>query len=302
MKKIFILLSILLFFTNVHADKMTKDGFLSSNVSYAKDQKIRNPENKILLIYNHGQSTHDGPSSDCVWKGGMKNIASLVGQKVMDKEILVYIFCTGKLKGDDFKRLWNKKKFKAPYKGKPKLEKRLEANLKLIDNFVSQGFKKNQIFITGRSCGGWMTMMLLARHQNIVAGGISFVPECYGRLTKNYKVKKIGVEEALKKFKKKDGLGPADMRQMQIDEIIKSKNLPVLVFTHPKDPFGGLLSDWVEKAPGVERIVVSEDNKVNGKSCKVWGELIKNYHDIDRATCFKEFNPKILDFIASKIN
>ena len=223
MKKIFLLLSILLFCTNVLADKMTKDGFLSNNVSYSKDQKISNPENKILLIYNHGQSTHDGPSNDCVWKSGMKNMASLVGEKVKDKEILVYIFCTGKLKGDDYKRLWNKEKFKAPYKGKPKLEKRLDANLKLIDNFISQGFKKNQIFITGRSCGGWMTMMLLARHPNIVAGGISFVPECYGRLTKNYKVKKIGVEEALKKFKKKDGPGPADMREMQIDEIKKSK-------------------------------------------------------------------------------
>ena len=302
MKKIFLLLFVLLLCTNVYADKMTKNGFLSKNVSYSKDQNISNPENKILLIYNHGQSTHDGPSNDCVWKSGMKNMASLVGEKVKDKEILVYILCTGKLKGDDYKTLWNKKKFKAPYKGKPKLEKRLDANLKLIDNFVSQGFKKDQIFITGRSCGGWMTMMLLARHQNIVAGGISFVPECYGRLTKNYKVKKVGVEEALKKFKKKDGPGPADMRQMQIDEIIKSKNLPVLVFTHPKDPFGGLLSDWVEKAPGVERIVVSEDNKVNGKSCKVWGEGIKNFHDIDRADCFEYYNSTILNFINSKLN
>ena len=142
MKKIFLLLSILLFCTNVLADKMTKDGFLSNKNGYAKDQKIKDPENKILLIYNHGQSSHDGPSSDCVWKGGMKNMASLVGQKVKNKEILVYIFCTGKLKGDDYKRLWNKKKFKAPYKGKPKLEKRLDANLKLIDDFASQGFKK----------------------------------------------------------------------------------------------------------------------------------------------------------------
>ena len=302
MKKIFLLLSILLFCTNVLADKMTKDGFLSNKNGYVKDQKINDLENKILLIYNHGQSSHDGPSNDCVWKDGMKNMASLVGEKVKDKEILVYILCTGKLKGDDYKTLWNKKKFKAPYKGKPKLEKRLDANLKLIDNFVSQGFKKNQIFITGRSCGGWMTMMLLARHQNIVAGGISFVPECYGRLTKNYKVKKVGVEEALKKFRKKDGPGPADMRQMQINEIIKSKNLPVLVFTHPKDPFGGLLSDWVEKAPGVKRIVVSQDNKVNGKSCKVWGEAIKNFHNIDRADCFEYYNSTILNFINSKLN
>ena len=200
MKKIFLLLFVLLLCTNVYADKMTKNGFLSKNVSYSKDQNISNPENKILLIYNHGQSTHDGPSNDCVWKGGMKNMASLVGEKVKDKEILVYILCTGKLKGDDYKTLWNKKKFKAPYKGKPKLEKRLDANLKLIDSFVSQGFKKNQIFITGRSCGGWMTMMLLARHPNIVAGGISYVPECYGRLTKAYKVEKVGVENCIKKI------------------------------------------------------------------------------------------------------
>ena len=196
----------------------------------------------------------------------------------------------------------NKKKFTEPYQGKPKLEKRLDANLKLIEDFTAQGFKKDQIFLTGRSCGGWMTMMLLSRYQNIVAGGISFVPECYGRLTKAYKVKKVGVEEALKKFKEKEGPGPANMRQMQIDEIKKSPNLPVLVFTHPKDPFGGLVSDWVEEISGVERIVISQNNKVNEKSCNVWGKPIKNYHDMDRATCFKEYNPKILDFIASKIN
>ena len=302
MKKIAILLIIFFFSSDAFADKMTKSGFLTDNIKYSKDQTIKDPQNKILLIYNHGQTTHDGPSGDCAWKSGMKNMSSLIGKKVKDKEIVVYLFCTGKLKGDDYKRLWNKKKFKEPYKGKPKLEKRLDANLKLIEDFATQGFKKNQIFLTGRSCGGWMTMMLLSRYPEIVAGGISFVPECYGRLTKMYNVKKIGVEEALKKFKEKDGSGPANMRQMQIDEIKKSSNLPVLVFTHPKDPFGGLLSDWVEEISGVERIVISQDNKVNGKSCNVWGKPIKNYHDIDRATCFKEFNTKILDFIASKIN
>ena len=302
MKKFIILLIFLFINSNVLADKMTKSGFLNDKVSYSKEQKIDDPHNKILLIYNHGQTTHDGPSNDCAWKGGMKNMSSLVGKKVKDKEILVYLFCTGKLKGDDYKTLWNKKKFKEPYKGKPKLEKRLDANLKLIEDFVAQGFKKNQIFITGRSCGGWMTMMLLSRYKDIAAGGISFVPECYGRLTKMYKVKKVGVEEALKKFKEKDGSGPANMRQKQIEEIKKSQNLPVLVFTHPKDPFGGLLSDWVEEISGVERIVISENNEVKGKSCNVWGKPIKNYHDMDRATCFKEFNPKILDFIASKID
>ena len=147
-----------------------------------------------------------------------------------------------------------------------------------------------------------MTMMLLARHPNIAAGGISFVPECYGRLTKIYKVKEVGVEEALKKFREKDGSGPADMRQMQIDEIKKSKNLPVLVFTHPKDPFGGLLFDWVEEISGVERIVISEDGKVNEKNCSVWGKKIKDYHDMDRADCFKYYNSTILNFIDSRVD
>ncbi len=302
MKKLITILILIFFNTNVLADKMTKSGFLTNKVSYLKEQKINNPQNKILLIYNHGQTTHDGPSSDCAWKGGMKNISSLVGKKVKDKEIVVYLFCTGSLKGDDYKRLWNKKKFTEPYKGKPKLEKRLDANLKLIEDFIIQGFNKNQIFLSGRSCGGWMTMMLLSRYPDIVAGGISFVPECYGRLTKAFKVKKVGLDKALKKFKEKEGPGPANMRQMQIDEIKKGPNLPVLVFTHPKDPFGGLVSDWVEEIPGVERIVISKDNKVNGKNCSVWGKPIKNYHDIDRADCFKELNPKILGFIESKIN
>ena len=53
---------------------------------------------------------------------------------------------------------------------------------------------------------------------------------------------------------------------------------------------------------GVERIVVSEDNKVNGKSCKVWGNAIKDFHDIDRADCFEYYNSAILNFINSKLN
>jgi len=302
MKKLNIILLFLLFSTSVLADKITKDGFLTSKAGYLKDQNINNPGNKIILIYNHGQKSHDGPSSDCAWKSGMQNISSLVGKKINDKEILVYLFCTGKLKGDDYKTLWNKKKFKAPYKGKPKLEKRLDANLDLIEKFESQGFDKKNIFVTGRSCGGWMSMMLLARYSDAAAGGISFMPACYGHLTKNYKVKKIGVDEALKKFREKDGPGPADMRQMQIDEIKKSQNLPVLVFSHPKDPFDGLLTDWVEEISGVKRVVISEDNKIDGKKCNVWGKALKNYHDMDRADCFIYYNSTILDFISSKIN
>ena len=85
-------------------------------MSYAEDQNINDSSNKIIIIYNHGQADHDEPSNNCVWKNGIRNFSSLVGEKVKGKEIMVYLFCTGKLAGDD-KRLWNKKKFKPPYKG-----------------------------------------------------------------------------------------------------------------------------------------------------------------------------------------
>ena len=123
MKKLIAISFIILFNTNVLADKMTKSGFLTDKVSYSKEQKIDNPQNKILLIYNHGQTTHDGPSSDCAWKGGMHNMSSLVGKKVKDKEIVVYLFCTGKLKGDDYKRLWNKKNLQDHIKVSQNLKK-----------------------------------------------------------------------------------------------------------------------------------------------------------------------------------
>ena len=303
-----ILVLFVLFQTPIYADKLLKNGFLSTEMDYAKEQNIVDPNNKIILIYNHGQDNHDKASKNCVWKNGIRNFSSIVGEKVNDKEIMVYLLCTDNLSGDDYKRLWDKKKFKPPYKGKPKLEKRLDANLELIDSFVSKGVPNKQIIMTGHSCGGWLTMMLMSRYPDKVGGGISLMQACYGKISKNFKAKKVGVEKALEKFRKKEGDGPADMRQKQIDEIKKSKNLPVLVFTHPKDPFDGLLSDWVEEIPGIKRIIISENKKINGKGCyriginngKEWKEPLKNYHIIDMADCFQYYNTEILNYIASR--
>jgi hypothetical protein len=309
MKKIIFLIFLSLITTPSNADKLLKNGFLDGHMNYAKDQNINDPKSKIVIIYNHGQSSHDGPSNDCVWKNGIRNFSSLVGEKIKDKEVMVYLVCTGKLKGDDYKRLWNKKKFQPPYKGKPKLEKRLDANLEIIDSFVKKGVPYKQIILAGHSCGGWMTMMLMSRHPDKIGGGISLMQACYGKLSRLYKVKKVGVKKALEKFKKKDGFGPADMRQKQIEEIKQSNNLPVLVFTHPKDPYDGLLSDWVEEIPGLKRIIISEDNKINGKKCnrvginngQQWTEPVKNFHNMDMVDCFQYYNTTILEYIASRI-
>ena len=306
-KYLFSFLIIFLFSNPLHADKLLKSGFLSGEWKLNTNFEIKDPKNKILIIFNHGQEDHDKPSKNCVWKNNIRNFASLSGLKVKDKEVLVYLFCTDHLAGDDWKRLW-KKKFDFPYKGITKLDKRVNANLDLVKKFIELGVPKNQIFLAGQSCGGWATMMLISKYPDKVAGGISTHHACYGKLSKKYKVKKVGIEKALENFKKKKP-GPAVLRENQIKEISKAKDLPVLVFTHPKDPYDGLLSDWVEEIPGVKRIVISEDFKINNKSCsriginngERWEEKVKNAHYMALGDCFQYFNSTILNFIESKI-
>jgi len=308
MKKFIInCLVIFLISTPLHADKLLKSGFLSGEWKLNTNFEVKDPKNKILIIYNHGQDDHDKASKNCVWKNNIRNIASLSGKKVKDKEVLVYNFCTDHLAGDDWKRLW-KNKFDFPYNGITKLDKRVNANLDLIKKFVELGVPNNQIFMAGQSCGGWATMMLMSKYPGEVAGGISTHHACYGELSKKYKVKKVGTEKALEKFKKKRP-GPAYLREKQIKDISKAKNLPILVFTHPKDPYDGLLSNWVEKIPGIKRIVISEKYKINNKNCsriginngERWKEKVKNGHYMAIANCFQYYNPEIIKFIESKI-
>ena len=287
--------------------KILKSGFITKSASVNENMNIKDPKNKIIIIYNHGQNKNDKAiKNECIWVNQIRNQASLVDQEVNNKKIMVYNFCTNDLAGDmSPKKYW---KFKEPYKGIHKLDKRIEKNLELVDKFVKMGVPRKQIIISGHSCGGLLTLMLMAEHPEKVGGGISYMQACYGKLSSKYKVKKVGSEKALAKFAKKYP-GGAELRQRQIDNIKKLNNVPVLAFTHPKDKYEGLLSDWLEEVPGVKRIVISEDFKINGKNCvmkgKDWQEKVserKNAgHEMNQADCFQYYNPVILDYIASRI-
>ena len=309
MKKIFIVVIFsLIQCGNVFANgKILKSGFITKSASVDEGMNINDPKNKIIIIYNHGQNKNDkGIKNECIWVSQIRNKASLVDLEINNKKIMVYNFCTNYLAGDmSPKKYW---KFKEPYKGIHKLDKRIEKNLELVDKFVKIGVPRKQIIISGHSCGGLLTLMLLAAHPEKVGGGISYMQACYGKLSKKYKVKKVGSEEALAKFAKKYP-GGAELRQRQIDNIKKSNDVPVLAFTHPKDKYEGLLSDWLEDVPGVKRIVISEDFKVNGKNCVMkgidWEEKVSERknggHEMNQGLCFQYYNPVILDYIASRI-
>ena len=309
MKKLLLILIFLTASNTVYANgKILKSGFITKSASVKEGMNIDDPKNKIIIIYNHGQNSNDkAHKSECIWVNQIRNQASLVDKEINGKKIMVYNFCTNDFAGDmSLKKHWWKSK--TPYVGKHKLDKRVEKNLELVEKFISIGVPRKQIIISGHSCGGLLTLMLLSAHSEKVGGGISYMQACFGKLSKTYKVKKVGPEKALEKFAKKYP-GPADLRARQINNIKQSDNVPVLAFTHPKDKWEGLTSDWLEKVPGVKRIVISEDYKIKGKSCVVkgddWQENIsarKNPgHEMNQGLCFQYYNPEILNFIASRL-
>ncbi len=308
MKKLLLILIFLSISNTVYANgKILKSGFITKSASVEERMNIDDPKNKIIIIYNHGQNRNDKAiKSECVWINQIINQASLVDEEINGKKIMVYNFCSNDFAGDmSLEKGWN---FKTLYKGKHKLDKRIEKNLELVEKFVKIGVPRKQIIVSGHSCGGLLTLMLLAAHPDKVGGGISYMQACFGKLSSKYKVKKVGPEEAIAKYAKKRP-GGAELRQRQIDNIKKSNSVPVLAFTHPKDKYEGLLSDWLEEVPDVKRIIISEDFKINGKTCVVkgdnWQEKVSQRsnggHEMNMGLCFQYYNPEILEYIASRL-
>ena len=298
----------LLLGSNVYAgpnDKV-RDGFISKKRVHPvkNDFNIDDPKNKIIVIYNHGQNKNDFVSG-CSWVSMLRNHASLIDQEVNGKKIMVYNLCSDHLRGDmsQEKNWWNKKPPKV-YKGKHMLDKRVELNLEITEKLVKAGVPRKQVFVTGHSCGGLTTLLLMSRHPDKVGGGISYMQACFGKLSHKYKVKKLGVEKAMEKFRKK-AQGPHDLRQKMNDEIKNNLKTPLLAFTHPKDKYEGLLSDWMDDMELIDRVIISENFKINGKSCKKKHtsetQSVKKGHDMDQGLCFQFYNPKILNYISSRI-
>ena len=309
MKKILLIIFIFTFSNNTFAgnDKILKSGFITKDSKVKEGLEINDPKNKIIIIYNHGQNENDKAiKNECIWISQIRNQASLVDKEVKGKKIMVYNFCTNHLAGDmsQKKDWWYLKPQPKVYKGKNKLDKRVEANAELVEKIVKTGVPRKQIFISGHSCGGLTTLLFASRYPDKAGGAISYMQACFGKLSYRLKVKKKGVKKAMEKFRKKDQ-GPHDLRQKQINEIKKKLKLPLLAFTHPKDKFEGLLSDWLEEIPSVKRIIISENYKIHNKVCKMkgsdWQEPIKKGHEMNQADCFQYYNSTIKEYIASRI-
>ena len=59
---------------------------------------VKDPKNKIIIIYNHGQNSNDkAHKNECIWVNQIRNQASLVDEEINGKKIMVYNFCSNDL-------------------------------------------------------------------------------------------------------------------------------------------------------------------------------------------------------------
>lgn len=309
MKKLIPVILFILFSLNAYAGGgFKKSGFFYMNenngrIKYSKEFEVELPKDKIILIWNHGQEYTDKKSKDCVWYDEMVNLTALIkDHKVLGKEMLLYVFCSDHLQGDSYKKNWEEKKKLIPYKGKTKMDKRVEAIVKLTDDFASLGVPRNQIFLMGNSCGAWANLLIMSQFSEKVAGGIEFMPACYGWVSKN------GIE-------KQTGYVPGFMplRQKGINIIKNAKKLPVLVFTNPDDIFEGKTSYWLKEIEELQFIETPSKEKkgyfINKKKCMVigndWKDPLRSMkypgHTIWSADCFQFYNSVILEYIEKRI-
>ena len=227
MRKILLIITFILFSTLAYAgpnDKISESGFINKEVRLIKNFEIKDPKNKIILIYNHGQDEND-TSPNCTWVSMLRNHASLIDQEVNGKKIMVYNLCSNHLRGDMSKKKdwWYLKPQPKIYEGKHILDKRVELNLELIEKFVDAGVPRKQVFVTGHSCGGLTTLLFMSRYPDKVGGGISYMQACFGKLSSKYKVKKNGVEKAMAKFRKKNHLARIKTIRNRLLKLISEK-------------------------------------------------------------------------------
>ena len=94
MRKILLIFTFILFSTLAYAgpnDKINESGFINKEVRLIKNFEIKDPKNKIILIYNHGQDEND-IAINCTWVSMLRNHASLIDQEVNGKKIAILGF------------------------------------------------------------------------------------------------------------------------------------------------------------------------------------------------------------------
>ncbi len=113
MKRFFYTLIILFsstLFSLADNHSIKKEGFFTKDFKIIPLSEVKNFQNKIILINNHGQNNLDGKQKDCTTIDQVRNRVSLIDSEVKGKKIMLYNLCAHKIEGDMGKAWWISKK------------------------------------------------------------------------------------------------------------------------------------------------------------------------------------------------
>ncbi len=231
---------------------------------------VDNPQNKILLIYNHG-SRPEGYADPCFpnnafLPGGMPSVVHhLAGETIDGKTLVVYALCSqvgGLIKLRDTEE-------------NLKIRHRIAEIERAVDRFHRLGFAARQIFLVGHSAGGWASLMVAAEQPESVNAVIAFSPAFAG-------------------FRKTRNRQWWAFRRRLAEQLSASPYLDALVFAFPGDPYNTLEElAFLGRIPGVEY------RPLTGS-----GELAHCYrgHRTAFRSCFERNERSvILDFIRQRL-
>ncbi len=315
MKKLLGILVLGLLFFNISLSVQAKQlgskssGFISSDLKgkafkLTKGYNIDNPENKILLIWNHGGN--ETKEKFCNQSEDLTFISMLSGAKIGDKEVVVWMNCLitntrhldatgGREAGRKFKasaKKCIKKGFghtlKCPYWQEYlrnlSTDVRMNVTEEVVKKFNSNGVPFKQIFLAGHSCGAWNAIRYAAFKKELFGGTIAFNPNCWPSEENN------------------------PVRQYLVDELKTAEHANSLVFASPDDlthDWKATSTDlkWIADIPGVKWFEYEKGVKVNGKQCKQrWdGQKLKNGHWIVFSKCSWPHQKLVLEFIRESL-
>ena len=327
---------------------------------FIKGFEIEDPANKIIMIFNFGGwGSKKKDKGFCFQKEEVEGVlGQLSGRKVKGKEIVVWANqelwkagntmgittkCAmkhkykGKMLGHTppwYECVWGPptylKKVKTskkdilqipPYVSNFAYKNRAALNTAIADIFVQKGTPRNQLFISGHSCGGMGSLRMESLYPDVFNSAIALMPNCW------------------------DKSEHSQLRKWELDEIRSAKKIDALIFHSETDGEIDYQSDsrylkWMADIPGAKWIELpnhnSEDGKeiiIDGKQCKIkkrmrggwkikhnqdlghkkkaWTvvnpeekkEMLKKArgHDIPYKSCFTPYLDDIEKFIESKI-
>jgi hypothetical protein len=232
--------------------------------------EIENPENKILLIYNHGSTSEENadpcfPNSTFLAGGMPSIIRSLVGKKIAGKDVVVYAFCS-RIKG-------LQKSEDTPYN--LKIRYRINEIISIVKRFTDLGIVANNIFLVGHSAGGWASLMIEASNPKSINAVIAFSPAFSG-------------------VKSRRNQQWQQFRDDQEKELKSAKKINALIYAFRRDAYNSLADlSFFSQISGVEYYPLSGD-----------GSLLSCYrgHRAVFKSCFEATqSATIIDFISRRL-